>query len=171
MFLRHRLQKGLLVRDQEPKEEEMKSMSEFLAKLETFPDLEVNIIRVTKINKVLKAILKIDTIPKEEEFQFKQRSQTLLDKWTKLIQAAEDDAAAATSGANGVNGSSGEAAKGEKGGANGVKETSADVKADLEKEDAKPDALEDQQEKADTKTTSTSEEKADAAEVRSLITR
>ena len=49
----------------------MKSMSEFLAKLETFPDLEVSIIRATKINKVLKAILKLEAIPKEEEFQFK----------------------------------------------------------------------------------------------------
>ncbi|KAG4217326.1 hypothetical protein PC116_g34193, partial [Phytophthora cactorum] len=120
LFLRHRLQKGLLIRDQEPKEEEMRSMSEFLAKLETFPDLEVSIIRATKINKVLKAILKLDTIPKEEEYEFKPRSQTLLNKWNKLL--ATDEAAPAP--ANGVNGASGSSATSGKGAANCVKETS-----------------------------------------------
>lgn len=85
LFLRHKLQKGLLTRDQQPKEDEMKMMSDYLAKLEGFSDLETDIIRVTKINKVLKAILKLDIIPKEEEFEFKPRSQVLLDKWNRLL--------------------------------------------------------------------------------------
>ncbi|OTA64517.1 hypothetical protein K449DRAFT_432080 [Hypoxylon sp. EC38] len=157
LFLRHRLQKGLLVRDQEPKEEEMKSMSEFLAKLETFPDLEVSIIRITKINKVLKAILKLDAIPKEEEFQFKPRSQSLLDKWNKILAA--DTGAAAP--ANGVNG---DAAKSGKGAANGVKESSADHKADTEKEDTKTDASEKgAKDKSETKAEAASEDKSDSA--------
>ncbi|KAI0135495.1 hypothetical protein F4814DRAFT_444312 [Daldinia grandis] len=158
LFLRHRLQKGLLIRDQEPKEEEMRSMSEFLAKLETFPDLEVSIIRATKINKVLKAILKLETIPKEEEFEFKPRSQTLLNKWNKLL--ATDEAVPAP--ANGVNGASSNAAKGGKGTANGVKET-ADQKASSEKEDAKVDAPEKEtKDEADSKAESVGEEKADS---------
>ncbi|KAI1661391.1 hypothetical protein F4813DRAFT_227426 [Daldinia decipiens] len=158
LFLRHRLQKGLLIRDQEPKEEEMRSMSEFLAKLETFPDLEVSIIRATKINKVLKAILKLETIPKEEEFEFKPRSQTLLNKWNKLL--ATDEAAPAS--ANGVNGASSTAAKGGKGAANGVKESS-DQKASSEKEDVKVDASEkDAKDEADSKAESVGEEKADS---------
>lgn len=74
-----------MTKDQEPKVEEMKQMSEYVSKLEGYADLEVAIIRVTKINKVLKAILKLPTIPKEEEFQFKPRSQSLLDKWNKLL--------------------------------------------------------------------------------------
>jgi hypothetical protein len=90
LFLRHRLQKGLLIRDQDPKEEEMKPMSEFISKLEGYADLEVSIIRATKINKVLKAILKLNTIPKEEEFNFKARSQALLDKWNKLLAVDQD---------------------------------------------------------------------------------
>lgn len=115
LFLRHKLQKGLLTRDQEPKPEEMKVMSEFLTKLEGFPDLEVSIIRATKINKVLKAILKLENIPKEEEFKFKPRSQTLLDKWNKLLagEAASAPAPAADKEAatNGVNGKAKEAEK------------------------------------------------------------
>ncbi|TVY25011.1 PWWP domain-containing protein [Lachnellula hyalina] len=101
LFLRHKLQKGLLTRDQEPKEEEMKQMSEFVTKLEGYADLEVSIIRATKINKVLKAILKINTIPKEDEFQFKPRSTALLDKWNKLL-ASEQSTPAGGASANGI---------------------------------------------------------------------
>lgn len=79
----------------------MKQMSEFVTKLEGYSDLEVSIIRATKINKVLKAILKLTTIPKEEEFKFKQRSQSLLDKWNKLL-ASEQGTPAATAAPNGV---------------------------------------------------------------------
>lgn len=73
-------------------------MAEFVTKLEGYADLEVSIIRATKINKVLKAILKLPSIPKEEEFNFKTRSQTLLDKWNKLL--ASDTPPAATNGAS-----------------------------------------------------------------------
>ena len=74
----------------------MKQMAEFVTKLEGYADLEVSIIRATKINKVLKAILKLPSIPKEEEFNFKTRSQTLLDKWNKLL--ASDTPSAPTNG-------------------------------------------------------------------------
>jgi len=100
--LRHKLQKGLLTRDQQPKEEEMKQMSEFITKLEGYADLEVSIIRATKINKVLKAILKLDEIPKETEFKFKDRSQSLLGKWNKILEsetpASAPSASAPTNG-------------------------------------------------------------------------
>ncbi|QSZ35072.1 hypothetical protein DSL72_007936 [Monilinia vaccinii-corymbosi] len=89
LFLRHKLQKGLLTKDQEPKADEMQQMSEYVNKLEGYADLEVSIIRVTKINKVLKAILKLPVIPKEDEFQFKLRSQTLLDKWNRLLASEQ----------------------------------------------------------------------------------
>ncbi|KAA8576901.1 hypothetical protein EYC84_006941 [Monilinia fructicola] len=89
LFLRHKLQKGLLTKDQEPKAEEMQQMSEYVNKLEGYADLEVSIIRVTKINKVLKAILKLPVIPKEDVFQFKSRSQSLLDKWNRLLASEQ----------------------------------------------------------------------------------
>ncbi|KAK4449481.1 PWWP domain-containing protein 2 [Podospora aff. communis PSN243] len=137
LFLRHKLQKGLLTRDQEPKEEEMKAMSDYIGTLEGYPDLEVSIIRVTKINKVLKAILKLDNIPKEAEFQLKPRSQALLDKWNKLLASDSAPAAAATEPANGVNGS--KEAK-----TNGVKEKSegAEEKAKEEPKGAKEEPKE-----------------------------
>lgn len=63
-------------------------MSEYVTKLEGHADLEVSIIRATKINKVLKAILKLDEIPKESEFHFKNRSQALLEQWNKVLESA-----------------------------------------------------------------------------------
>ncbi|CAK7266297.1 hypothetical protein SEPCBS57363_002019 [Sporothrix epigloea] len=105
-FLRHKIQKGLLARDQAPKESEMKTVSDYLTKLEGLADLELSAIRETKMNKVLKAILKIETIPREDEFKFKPRSQTLLEKWNKLIvpTPVADAGAPAANGAATTNG-------------------------------------------------------------------
>lgn len=62
-------------------------MSNFISKLENYGDLEVSIIRSTKINKVLKALIKLNTIPKDEEFNFKGRSLDLLGRWNKALGA------------------------------------------------------------------------------------
>lgn len=80
-YLRHRLQKGFLSRDQTPKEEEMEMMSNYITKLDSYDDLEISIIRETKINKVLKGIIKLADIPKESEYNFRGRSIDLLKKW------------------------------------------------------------------------------------------
>lgn len=168
LFLRHKLQKGLLTRDQQPKEDEMKVMSDYLVKLEQFPDLETNIIKHTKINKVLKAMLKLETIPKEEEFNFKPRSQVLLDKWTKLLQA-DDAPTSASLEENGVNGRSSEApAKEEaKAGVNGVKkaedEESVATKAETT-EEAKPDESKSETKEPEKEAEETSSEEKPTAE-------
>lgn len=104
LYLRHKLQRGLLTRDQQPQESEMEQMSEYVTMLENLKDLEVSIIRATKINKVLKAILKLESIPREDEFHFKDRSQVLLDKWNELL--ATETVAPASEATNGVNGKS-----------------------------------------------------------------
>jgi hypothetical protein len=93
LYLRHRLQKGFLSRDQAPKEEEMAAMAEFFGQLEKYDNLEPSIIRSTKIHKVLKAIVKLASIPKDEELGFKKRSADLLEIWNKRMEG-EGDAAA-----------------------------------------------------------------------------
>ena len=101
-----------MTRDQQPKEEEMKQMSEFISKLEGYADLEVSIIRATKINKVLKRILKLAEIPKESEFQSKDRSKSLLEKWNKILESAEQPAASGSTPAAGDESSSKELTNG-----------------------------------------------------------
>lgn len=89
-----------------PKDEDMENMSEYLKELEKFGDLEADIIRKTKVHKVLKAIIKLEGIPKEEEYTFKQRSSDLLGKWSGAL-STDNEAAAATpvgeAATNGVN--------------------------------------------------------------------
>lgn len=89
LYYRHKLQRGFLSRDTVPKVEEMKSMSEFLGELETFVDLEGSIIRVTKIHKVLKQMIKLEHIPLEEDYKFKDRSSKLLSKWNETLSNEE----------------------------------------------------------------------------------
>lgn len=60
-------------------------MSDFLSELETYPDLEGSIIRTTKIHKVLRQMLKLPSIPLDEEFHFKTRSLDLLAKWNETL--------------------------------------------------------------------------------------
>ncbi|KAL6906929.1 hypothetical protein GGI43DRAFT_246013 [Trichoderma evansii] len=102
MYLRHKLQRGLLAKGQQPQEDMMEAMSNFITILENFKGLDVSLIRGTKINKVFKAIMRLDSIPREEHFNFKKRSQALLDKFNKLL--ASDFAPANT--VNGANGAS-----------------------------------------------------------------
>lgn len=145
--MRHKLQKGLLDSSKKPKEDEMKQMSEFITKLEGYSDLEVSIIRATKINKVLKGILKLEEIPKEAEFKFRERSTELLTKWNKILES--DTPAPASAQTNGalkeqVNGASARAEDGTKtAGLDGADDTLApevDMEdADVNDEQKKPE--------------------------------
>lgn len=65
----------------------MDSMATFFDKLEKHTDLEVSIIRSTKINKVLKMIVKLSTIPRDEEFKFRERSMNILSSWKNVLDA------------------------------------------------------------------------------------
>jgi hypothetical protein len=89
LYWRHKLQKGLLIESQQPAEEDMKLMSHYLYQLERFPHLETNSIRATKVNKLLESILSLDEIPREDEFQFRSRSKSLLERWNNVLRADE----------------------------------------------------------------------------------
>ena len=136
LFVRHKLQKGFISRDQPPKEEEMTAMSNFFSKLEKHADLEVSIIRATKINKVLKMIVKLSSIPRDEEFQFRQRAVNILSKWKTLLDAD-------------ATGPSDDKDKEDKPKANGVhKESSVETPARADTENEKEDEI--KESKADT---------------------
>ncbi|KAL5121240.1 hypothetical protein ACEQ8H_000708 [Pleosporales sp. CAS-2024a] len=102
LYLRHRLQKGFLSRDQAPKDEDMSSMSDYLKQLELHDDLEAEIIKKTKVHKVLKAMIKLNSIPKEEEFGFKSRSSELLAKWGGALASDGEPTATVVPATNGV---------------------------------------------------------------------
>lgn len=64
-------------------------MNDYLKQLEDVKNLEAETIRKTKVHKVLKAILKIESIPKEDEYNFKTRCTALLTSWGKALAADE----------------------------------------------------------------------------------
>ncbi|KAF3482128.1 uncharacterized protein GIQ15_04887 [Arthroderma uncinatum] len=130
LYLRYKLQKGFLTRDQAPEETEMELMSTYINKLEAYSDLEVSIIRSTKINKVLKAIIKLPTIPKEEEYNFRGRSIQILSRWKQLLESDMPSAGEASTPAD-------------KPTSNGVhKKNKSEKKDDKKAEDADEDAAE-----------------------------
>lgn len=94
LYLRHRLQKGFLSRDQAPQEAEMAGMADFISQLEGYENLEPSIIRATKVHKVLKAIVKLSSIPKDELYNFKKRSAAMLEIWNKRMEAETESAPA-----------------------------------------------------------------------------
>lgn len=114
----------------------MTQMSNFFGKLEKHADLEVSIIRATKINKVLKMIVKLSSIPRDEEFQFRARAMSILSKWKNLLDAD-------------ATGPSDDKEKGDKPKANGVhKESSVETPAKGDTENEKEDDT--KESKADT---------------------
>lgn len=62
-------------------------MTKYLSELEAFGEIEVSIIRETKINKVLRAIIKLPSIPKEEQYRFRARSVDILQGWKTLLDS------------------------------------------------------------------------------------
>lgn len=86
-----------------PKESEMPQMAEYFDGLEAKKDIDTQIIKSTKIHKVLKNIIKLTDIPLDIKHKFKQRSKELLSHWSKMtgedmgIGGAEDNVDAAGS--------------------------------------------------------------------------
>ncbi|CRG92147.1 hypothetical protein PISL3812_09203 [Talaromyces islandicus] len=103
LFIRHRLQKGFLSREEAPKEKEMEAMAGFFTRLESHGEIEVSIIRETKIQKVLRAILKLSSIPKDEQYSFKKRAVDILSSWKNLLDSDVSSAKQGEAKTNGVN--------------------------------------------------------------------
>ena len=82
----------------------MLAMSDYLKQLEVHDDLEAEVIKKTKVHKVLKAIIKLDSIPKEEEHNFKRRSNDLLGKWNGALAAENEPLTAAPAAEPSTNG-------------------------------------------------------------------
>lgn len=154
LYLRHRLQKGFLTRDKAPEESEMADMNKHISALENHQDLEVNIIKETKIHKVLKGIVKLASIPRDDEFQFKKRSSALLEIWNQRIDAAGDVPSKPTEDAEEE---SADKANGEAQESAAVKETNGDS------HDAEPKSEDKEEDKAADKAEEIAEEKNEEA--------
>jgi hypothetical protein len=92
--IRHRLQRGFIGRT--PLSEELPDLSNHLGRLEGLPELELSVMRETKIKKLLSAILRTKDIPEESKYKFKSRITAVLAGWNKLSAEQTDSSASAT---------------------------------------------------------------------------
>lgn len=67
----------------------MEAMAQFFETLQQYKVLEADIIRKTKIHKVLRAILKLDIVPLDDKYNFKKQSSDLLEGWQKTLADEE----------------------------------------------------------------------------------
>ncbi|KAJ8062036.1 hypothetical protein OCU04_009816 [Sclerotinia nivalis] len=86
--LRRDLQNGLLTKGEPATEDIMDKMSSCLSILESLKPSAISI-SVTRIPKLLRAILRIKEIPKDDELRFKERTQTLLNSLNIILEAED----------------------------------------------------------------------------------
>lgn len=136
----------------------MSAMAEFFGQLEKYDNLEPSIIRTTKIHKVLKAIVKLATIPKDEEHSFKKRSADLLEIWNKRMEGEGETAAKPATEEKAP------ATNGETSAAPAASEEPAEIKADASKLEEAAEKADDIEEKDGEKTEEFVADKPEAAE-------
>lgn len=91
---RSKLQRGLIQRKTEPTEEELKTASDYLKQLEEFSSkITIDLLRISKLQKVLRAILKIPGLERPEDFKFHDRSSRLLVEWNDIITELRNEKA------------------------------------------------------------------------------
>lgn len=82
LFIRHKLQRGFLTLGQAPRESEMKEMTGLFTQLElSCENMETEILKHTKIHRILEGIVKLGSIPNDDLYHFKKLSSSLLEKW------------------------------------------------------------------------------------------
>ncbi len=81
LYYRHVLQRRFLARDRRPKADDMQTADVVFTGLTGMGKIERKIVRITKIDKVLEEILKLNNIPKNDQYKFTERSNALIAKW------------------------------------------------------------------------------------------
>lgn len=93
LFIRHKIQRGFLAPDQEDcglPDGQMAELSDLLTQLEKLDDLEAQVISATKINKVMRALIKND-LPRDKELSIRSRAYALLDEYELTLLVGDDD--------------------------------------------------------------------------------
>ncbi|CDW99151.1 hypothetical protein [Sporisorium scitamineum] len=91
---RHKVQKVFLGKDGTINAEDMPSADATFKVVEEYEGMMADHLRTTKIGKVMKRVMQLAEIPRDDEFHFKERAEKLCAKWG-AIMASGDGAAAA----------------------------------------------------------------------------
>nr|XP_018260871.1 uncharacterized protein I303_06588 [Kwoniella dejecticola CBS 10117]OBR83029.1 hypothetical protein I303_06588 [Kwoniella dejecticola CBS 10117] len=96
---RHKLQRAFLSKSL-PSAEEMPSYDDLFKTIESYEDMTIDALQYSKIGKVMKKIMTLNEIPRNDDFKITDRASKLMHQWTDFIAASEKpngngDAAAA----------------------------------------------------------------------------
>ncbi|TFY65264.1 hypothetical protein EVJ58_g2092 [Rhodofomes roseus] len=84
---RHKLQKAFLNAKALPKDEDMPALDQLFSTVENYQNMSIQYLTFSKIGKVMRHInaLPKDKVPRDDEFHFKDRAKTLVDKWHDIL--------------------------------------------------------------------------------------
>lgn len=86
---RHKVQKVFLGRDGTINAEDMPSADATFSTIEEYDGMTAEHLRFTKIGKVMKRVMQLADIPRDDEFHFKDRAETLCAKWGAIMAAGD----------------------------------------------------------------------------------
>ncbi|KAG6852932.1 hypothetical protein C0991_008046, partial [Blastosporella zonata] len=89
---RHRLQKAFLSNKSTPDDGDMPALDQLFSIVEAYQTMTVAYLQFSKIGKVMRHITLLDDmrIPRDAEFKFKDRAQTLVERWQAVLNAAKE---------------------------------------------------------------------------------
>ncbi|KZT71650.1 hypothetical protein DAEQUDRAFT_91074 [Daedalea quercina L-15889] len=84
---RHKLQKAFLNQKAVPKDEDMPALDQLFSTVENYQNMSIQYLTFSKIGKVMRHInaLPKDKVPRDDEFHFKDRAKSLVDKWHDIL--------------------------------------------------------------------------------------
>lgn len=95
---RHKVQKTFLGKEGKINADDMPSADATFKVVEEYDGMTAEHLRTTKIGKVMKRVMQLADIPRDDEFHFKDRAEKLCAKWGAIMAGSEAPKEAATEG-------------------------------------------------------------------------
>ncbi|SPO26252.1 uncharacterized protein UTRI_02528 [Ustilago trichophora] len=86
---RHKVQKVFLGKDGTINPEEMPAADSTFKTVEEYDGMTAEHLRTTKIGKVMKRVMQLTEIPRDDEFRFRDRAERLCAKWGAIMAGGE----------------------------------------------------------------------------------
>ncbi|WVF73081.1 hypothetical protein IAT40_007900 [Kwoniella sp. CBS 6097] len=142
---RHKLQRAFLSKSL-PTADEMPTYDELFKTIESYNAMTIDALQYSKIGKVMKKIVTLSEIPRNEEFKITDRASKLMHQWTDFIASSESkpngSASATEAAANGNGNGNGDAEKKEEKASESA--PAAEEKKDEAEAEAAPEKKEDE---------------------------
>ncbi|SAM81729.1 uncharacterized protein UBRO_03144 [Ustilago bromivora] len=97
---RHKVQKTFLGKDGKINPEDMEAADATFKTVEEYDGMTAEHLRTTKIGKVMKRVMQLSSIPRDDEFHFKDRAEKLCAKWGAIMASSDGPKESAAEGSS-----------------------------------------------------------------------